>query len=59
MEYCTASRLLYVATGETVVQHIIAASFAYIEGKANNDIEAMKYWEESIAFWVQQLTKNG
>ena len=54
----TASGLLNVCDGSTVVQHIIAASFAYIESKANNDLEDMKYWEESIAFWVQQLTKN-
>ena len=54
-----AFKLMNVATGETVVQHIIASAFAYMEDKADNNQEDMKYWEESIAFWVQQLTKNG
>ena len=59
MGYRPSFKLINAATGETVVQHIIASAFAYMEGKANDNQEDMKYWEESIAFWVQQLTKNG
>ena len=59
MEYRPSFKLMNAATGETVVQHIIASAFAYMEDKANDNQEDMKYWEESIAFWVQQLTKNG